>query len=238
MVTQWGLAHAAWMSLPSELQTVIPQLKKGVIKFVNTCKSIPWSTYECILDEHNQWEEVIKEIRHCKQHDMEIHQELKNELQRDLATSIEEQVCKALNSLHFQMMPVSPPMQQGQLSPPQMCQLPTPPVRQPLTPPRDITQFTEIAQQMFPDTPQGKMNYEAALHDFEICHPHATIQLLKDEPYPLTPGTLPARSNKCHHCGQHGHRQVACINGAVPQPEQNYHEAYRAASYQAHLGNA
>ncbi|SAM77302.1 uncharacterized protein UBRO_20532 [Ustilago bromivora] len=222
MVTQWGLAHAAWMSLPSELQTAIPQSKKGVIEFVNTCKSIPWSTYGHILDEHNQWEEVVKEIRHHKQHDMEICWELKNELQRDLATSIEEQVCKALDSLHFQMMLVSPPMQQGQLSPPQMHQLPAPPVCQPLTPPHNIAQFTEIAQQTFLDTPQGKMNYEAALCDFEIHHPHATIQLPKDEPYLLTPGTLPAGSNECHCCGQHGHCQVACINGAVPQPKQNY----------------
>ncbi|SAM81262.1 uncharacterized protein UBRO_20595 [Ustilago bromivora] len=238
MVMQWGLAHTAWMSLPSELQTAIPQLKKGVIEFINTCKSIPWLTYKHILDEHDQWEEVIKEIRHCKQHDMEIHWELKNELQCDLATSIEEQVCKALDSLCFQTMPVSPPMQQDQLSPPQMCQLPALPVRQPLTPPHDIAQFTEIAQQTFPDTPQGKMNYEAALHDFKIHHPFATIQLPKDEPYPLTPGTLPARSNECHHCGQHGHRQVACINGVVPQPEQNYRQAYGAASYQACSGNA
>ncbi|SYW79441.1 uncharacterized protein UBRO2_03125 [Ustilago bromivora] len=113
MVTQWGLAHAAWMSLPSELQTVIPQPKKGVIEFINTCKSIPWSTYERILEEHDQWEKVVKEIRHHKQHDMEIHRELKNELQCDLATSIEEQVHKALNSLRFQTMPVSPPMQQA-----------------------------------------------------------------------------------------------------------------------------
>ncbi|SAM81930.1 uncharacterized protein UBRO_20255 [Ustilago bromivora] len=238
MVMQWGLAHAACMSLPSELQTVIPQLKKGVIEFVNTCKSIPWSTYKCILDEHDQQEEVVKEIRHHKQCDMEICWELKNKLQHDLTTSVEEQVHKALDSLHFQTMPVSPPMQQGQLSPPQMCQLPALPVCQPLTPPHNIAQFTESTQQMFPDTPQGKMNYEAALRDFEIHHPHATIQLPKDEPYLLTPGTLPAGSNECHHCGQHSHCQVACINGAVPQPEQNYHRAYGAASYQARSRNA
>ncbi|SYW79772.1 uncharacterized protein UBRO2_03191 [Ustilago bromivora] len=158
MVTQWGLAHAAWMSLSSELQTAIPQPKKGVIEFINTCKSVPWSTYECILDEHDQREEVIKEIRHRKQHDMEIHWELKNKLQCDLATSIEEQVHKALDSLHFQMMPVSLPMQQGQLSPPQMHQLPAPPVHQPLTPPCNIAQFTEITQQTFLDTPQEAMN--------------------------------------------------------------------------------
>ncbi|SAM84038.1 uncharacterized protein UBRO_20805 [Ustilago bromivora] len=195
MVTQWGLAHAAWMSLPSELQAAIPQPKRGVIEFINIYKS----------------------------HDMEIHWELKNELQCNLATSVEEQVHKAPDSLRFQMMPASPPMQQGQLSPPQMCQLPAPPVHQPLTPPHDFAQFTEITQQTFLDTPQGKVNYEAALHDLEARHPHATIQLPKDEPYPLTPGTLRPRSNEFHHCGQDGHCQVACINGAVPQPKQNYH---------------
>ncbi|SPC63753.1 uncharacterized protein UHOD_11320 [Ustilago sp. UG-2017b] len=196
MVTQWGLAHAAWTSLPSELQAAIPQPKRGRI-----------------LDEHDRWEEVVKEIQHSKQRDVEIRRELKNELQRDLATSVEEQVRKAFDSLRFQTMPISPPMQQGQLPPPQVSQLPAPPVRQPLTPPRDVAQFTEIAQQTFPDTPQGKANYEAALRDFESRHPHASIQLPKDEPYPLTPGTLPAGSNECHRCGQYGHRQVACING-------------------------
>ncbi|SAM83658.1 uncharacterized protein UBRO_20096 [Ustilago bromivora] len=189
MVMQWGLAHTAWTSLPSELQAVIPQPKRGIIEFINTCKSVPWSTYKHILDKHDHREEVVQEIRHHRQCDVEIHRELKNELQHDLATSIEEQ-------------------------------------------------FTEITQQTFLDTTQGKANYEATLHDFEACHTHATIQLPKDEPYLLTPGTLPARSNKCHHCGQHGHRQVACINGVVPQPEQNYCQAYGAASYQAHLGNA
>ncbi|SAM70029.1 uncharacterized protein UBRO_20367 [Ustilago bromivora] len=223
MVMQWGLAHTAWMSLPSELQAVIPQLKRGVIEFINTCKSVPWSTYEHILDEHNHREEVVQEIQHHKQHDVEIRWELKNELQHNLATSIEEQVCKALDGLHFQMMPISLPMQQGQLPPPQMCQLPAPPVCQPLIPPRDVTQFTEIAQQMLLDKTQGKANYEATLCDFEACHPCATVQLPKDEPYLLTPGTLPAGSNECHCCGQHSHCQVTCINGAVPQPKQNYH---------------
>ncbi|KAJ1021811.1 hypothetical protein NDA13_005424 [Ustilago tritici] len=238
MVTQWGLTHAAWTSLPSELQAAIPQLQRGVIEFINTCKSIPWSTYERILDGHNQREEITKEIRHRKQHDVEIHRELKNELQHNLATSVEEQVCKALDNFRFQTMPISLPMQQGELLPPPSCQLPAPPVRQPLTPPRDINQFTEITQETFPDTPRGKANYEAALRDFEARHPRATIQPPKDVPYLLTPGTLPARSNKCHRCGQHGHRQVACINGAVPQPEQNYRQAYGAASYQACSGNA
>ncbi|SAM86436.1 uncharacterized protein UBRO_20980 [Ustilago bromivora] len=210
MVMQWGLAHMAWTSLPSELQEAIPQLQR---------------------DGHNQWEEITKESHHCKQHDMEIRRELKNELQCDLATSVEEQVCKALDNFRFQMMPISPPMQQGELLPPPPRQLPTPPVCQPLTPPRDINQFTEITQQTFPNMPQGKANYEAAIHDFEACHPCATIQLPKDEPCPLTPSTLPAGSNKCHCCGQHVHHQVACINGVVPQPKQNYCQAYRAASY-------
>ncbi|SYW86193.1 uncharacterized protein UBRO2_05913 [Ustilago bromivora] len=62
MVMQWGLAHTAWTSLPSELQAVIPQLKRGIIEFINTCKSIPWSTYERILDEHDHHEEVVQEI--------------------------------------------------------------------------------------------------------------------------------------------------------------------------------
>ncbi|KAJ1022197.1 hypothetical protein NDA18_005429 [Ustilago nuda] len=92
MVTQWGLAHAAWTSLPLELQAAIPQPKKGVVEFINTCKSIPWSTYERILDDHDQREEVVKEIRHRKQRDEEIQWELKSELHRDLATSVEEQV--------------------------------------------------------------------------------------------------------------------------------------------------
>lgn len=85
---------------------------------------------------------------------MEICRELKNKLQRDLATSVEEQVRKALDNFRFQTMPISPPMQQGELLPPPLRQLPAPSVRQPLTPPRDINQFTKIAQQTFPNTPQ------------------------------------------------------------------------------------
>ncbi|CDW94189.1 hypothetical protein [Sporisorium scitamineum] len=60
------------------------------------------------------------------------------------------------------------------------------------------------------------MQYKAVMEQFAQDHPHTMIQLPMDKPYLLTPGMLPAGSNKCHHCGQLSRTIVTSMD--MPQP--------------------
>lgn len=240
-----ALAFAAWTALPPEIQSVIAVPSEGTVAdFVNACRSVPQQTYDRILADHDQREEIVKEIRLHKQREAEIESKLRNEM--------DEKLRKAMEAYSQRdALPPSPPLEQGffppqpQFRPPQQP-LPSPPRQQqslppfqrrlisfprPASPPPSTRErFHEIRQLTYPDSSEGHAQYREAMRDFAQRHPRVSTQPPLDEPYPLTPGTQPAGSNECHRCGQRGHFVDSCPNAPVPQAEQTYRRMYGAGT--------
>ena len=69
----------------------------------------------------------------------------------------------------------------------------------------DLARQAIAASSTFPDTPEGRANYQAALQAWEAIHPPAREADFTTPPYPLTPGTAPLGSRECYTCGIQGH---------------------------------
>ena len=69
----------------------------------------------------------------------------------------------------------------------------------------DLARQAIAASSTFPDTPEGRANYQAALQAWEAIHPPAREADFTTPPYPLTLGTAPLGSRECYTCGIQGH---------------------------------
>jgi hypothetical protein len=70
---------------------------------------------------------------------------------------------------------------------------------------QDLARKAIAASSTFPNTPEGKANYQAALQAWEAVYPPAREVDFTTAPYPLTPGTAPLGSRECYTCGLQGH---------------------------------
>ena len=70
---------------------------------------------------------------------------------------------------------------------------------------QDLARKAIAVSSTFPDTPEGKANYQTALQAWEAVYPPAREVDFTTAPYPLTPGTAPLGSRECYRCGIPGH---------------------------------
>lgn len=82
-------------------------------------------------------------------------------------------------------------------------QTPTPNHIQPTN--QDLARKAIVASSTFPNTPEGRANYQAALLAWEAVYPPTREVDFTTAPYPLTPGTAPLSSCECYTCGIPGH---------------------------------
>ena len=193
-VPKTALAFAAWHSLPTELQAIIAQPKTSISDFVENIRCIPWKSFERVLTDYDQRKELSKQLRQGQQRENE-ERRLRSEL-ADMRKTI-----TALTSR--QMLPPSPPMERGHFLP--SPARPAPRQLMPPSPPKETVPIVEIGQLVFEDTAEGRKRYEEAKQRYARQHPFVTTQPPVEEPYPLTPGTMPAGSNECHRCGKGYH---------------------------------
>ena len=69
----------------------------------------------------------------------------------------------------------------------------------------DLARQAIAASSLFPNTPEGRSNYQAALQAWEAIYPPAREVDFTTSPYPLTLGTAPLGSRECYTCGIQGH---------------------------------
>ena len=70
---------------------------------------------------------------------------------------------------------------------------------------QDLARKAIAASSTYPDTPEGRANYLAALQVWESMYPPAREVDYTTVPYPLTPGTAQLGSRECYTCGIQGH---------------------------------
>lgn len=70
---------------------------------------------------------------------------------------------------------------------------------------QDLARKAIAASSSFPNTPEGRTNYLAALQAWEAVYPPTREVDFTTAPFPLTPGTEPLGSRECYTCGIHGH---------------------------------
>ncbi|THG96054.1 hypothetical protein EW026_g5698 [Hermanssonia centrifuga] len=118
----------------------------------------------------------------------------------------------------YNSLPRGPPQQSFQRAP--FRSLASPHVR--LQRLRDNT--ARIPHQ--PDTPEGRAAYQRQCDEW--ARVNNTLEPREDNPYPLTPGTLPLGSRECYRCAQGKHPASSCTADGVPP---------REASWRAAAGN-
>lgn len=84
-----------------------------------------------------------------------------------------------------------------------MPQTPTPNRTYPTS--QDLARQAIASSSTFPNTPEGRANYQVALQVWESVYPPAREVDFTTSPYPLTPGTAPLGSHECYTCGIQGH---------------------------------
>jgi hypothetical protein len=63
---------------------------------------------------------------------------------------------------------------------------------------QDLARKAIAASSTFPNTPEGRSNYQAALRAWEAVYPPSREVDFTTAPYPLTPGTAPLGSRECY----------------------------------------
>ena len=81
---------------------------------------------------------------------------------------------------------------------------------------QDLARKAIAVSSTFPDTPEGRANYQTALQAWEAIYPPAREVDFTTAPYPLTPGTAPLGSRECYRCGISGHHITRDHDPAIP----------------------